>query len=114
MQAEIERLDLTQDTGEWYIARAVRELGEYLGHKFGCLVPGELGPGSVAIPLVAGARLGIPVVDGDYIRRAVPEKLQATYCLYGKQSDMLAGPRHYGFDIDNVPIEQLVGKGSGE
>jgi DUF917 family protein len=94
--AEIDRLGLTEDTREWYIARAVRELGAYLGYEFACLVPGELGPGSVAIPLVAGARLGISVVDGDYIGRAVPEELQATYCLYGKQSDMLAGVDVWG------------------
>ncbi len=94
--AEIDRLGLTEDTSEWYIARAVKELGAYLGYEIGCLVPGELGPASVAIPLVAGARLGVPVVDGDYIGRAVPEELQATYCLYGKQSDMLAGVDIWG------------------
>lgn len=94
--AEIERMGLTEDHTEWYIARAVRELGEYLGHEFGCLVPGEIGPESVAIPLVVGARLGIPIVDGDYIGRAVPEELQATYCLYGKQSDILASVDIWG------------------
>ena len=96
MLAEIDRLGLTPCPGEWYISRAVKELGAYLGREFGCLVPGEIGPGSVAIPLVAGARLGIPVVDGDYIGRAVPEELQATYCLYGKQADMLAGVDVWG------------------
>ena len=75
MLADLDRSGLTAARGEWYIARAVRELGAYLGHEFGCLVPAEIGPESAAIPLAVGAHLGIPVVDGDYIGRAVPEEM---------------------------------------
>ena len=39
--AEIDRLGLTKNTDEWYITRAVEELGAFLGHEFGCLVPGD-------------------------------------------------------------------------
>ncbi|MGD8491499.1 MAG: DUF917 domain-containing protein [Anaerolineae bacterium] len=96
MEAEIERLGLTEHPGEWYIARAVRELGAYLGHEFGCVVPAEIGPESAAISLVVGARLGLPVIDGDYIGRSVPEELQSTYCLYDKHSDLLASVDRWG------------------
>ncbi len=87
--AEIRSQGLTEAQDEWYLVKAVKELGTALGHDFGCVVPAELGPDSVAIPLAVGARLGIPVVDGDYIGRAVPEESQSTYCLYGKQSNLL-------------------------
>jgi DUF917 family protein len=93
---EIERLGLVEDPGEWYVVRAVRELGTYMGREFACLVPAEIGPESAAISLVVGARLGIPVVDGDYIGRAVPEELQATYYLYEKQSELLACVDRWG------------------
>lgn len=93
---EIARMGLTDVSGDGYIVEAVKELGKFLGHEYGCLVPGEIGPGSVAIPLAVGARLGIPIVDGDYIGRAVPEEMQSTYCLYGKQSNLFASVDRWG------------------
>jgi len=92
---EIARNGLTE-TREWYLVKAVKELAEFLGHDFKCLVPAELGPDSVAIPLAVGAYLGIPVVDGDYIGRAVPEEAQSTYCLHEKQSNLFAGVDRWG------------------
>lgn len=84
------------ETREWYLVKAVKELGEYLGRDFKCLVSAELGPDSVAIPLAVGAYLGIPVVDGDYVGRAVPEEAQSTYCLHEKQSNLFAGVDRWG------------------
>ena len=95
---EISSNGLTE-TPEWYLVKAVKELGEFLGHDFKCLVAAELGPDSVAIPLAVGAYLGIPVVDGDYIGRAVPEEMQSTYCLYEKQSNLFAGVDRWGNSI---------------
>jgi uncharacterized protein len=87
------------ETPEWYLVKAVKELGESLGHNFECLVPAELGPDSVAIPLAVGAYLGISVVDGDYIGRAVPEEHQSTYCLYEKDSNLFAGVDRWGNSV---------------
>jgi DUF917 family protein len=66
--------------------RAVTELGSYLGTEVGCLVPVELGAGNTPPPIVAAARLGISVVDGDYAGRASPEEMQSTPFLAGKAS----------------------------
>ncbi len=66
--------------------RAVMELGSYLGSEIGCLVPVELGAGNTPPPIVAAARLGISVVDGDYAGRACPEEMQSTPFLAGKTS----------------------------
>ncbi len=93
---EIRCQGLAEATDEWYLVKAVRELGEALDYDFGCIVPAELGPDSVAIPLAVGARMEIPVVDGDYIGRAVPEETQSTYCLYGKQRNLFAGADRWG------------------
>ena len=92
----IAQCGLVEAPGEWYISRAVRELEAYMGISFECLVPSELGPDSVAIPLAVGARCGIIVVDGDYIGRAVPEEVQSTYRLYGKQSKLFTSVDRWG------------------
>ena len=81
---EIERLGLVDKFGDAAMAEAIKELGDYLGEPIGCLVPAELGAGNTPAPLVTGARMGIPVVDGDYAGRAVPEEMQGTPYLYGK------------------------------
>lgn len=97
--AEIRNKGLTEAQDEWYLVKAVKELGISLGMDFGCVVSGELGPASVADTLAVGARLGVPVVDGDYIGRAVPEETQSTYCLYGKNSNLFAGVDRWGNSV---------------
>jgi len=83
---EIERLGLKDCFGDRSMEEAIKELGDYLGKPVGCIVPPELGAGNTPAPLVVGARLGIPVVDGDYAGRAIPEEMQGTPYLYGKNS----------------------------
>ncbi len=83
---EIERLALKDRYGHRSMEKAVRELADYLGKPMGCLVAAELGAGNTPAPLVTGARLGIPVVDGDYAGRAIPDEMQGTPYLYGKHS----------------------------
>lgn len=62
---------------------AVRELESYAGVKIGAIVPVELGASNTPAPLVTAARLGLPLVDGDYSGRAVPQDMQTTYFLKG-------------------------------
>ena len=83
---EIARLGLKDKFGNRSMEEAVKELGSYLGQPVGCLVAAELGAGNTPAPLVTGARLGIPVVDGDYAGRAIPDEMQGTPFLYGKHS----------------------------
>lgn len=93
---EIDRLGLVSKFGDEAMAEAIKELGRYLAKPIGCLVPVEIGAGNTAAPLVTGARLGIPVVDGDYAGRAVPEEMQATTYLYGKNSWPVASVDKWG------------------
>jgi DUF917 family protein len=81
---EIEGLGLESQTADEAMAGAIKELGNYLGEPIGCLVPTELGASNTPAPLVTGARLGIPVVDGDYAGRAIPEEMQGTPYIGGK------------------------------
>ncbi len=83
---EIERVGLVDKFGDRAMEEAVKELGDYLGRPIGCIVAAELGAGNTPAPLVTGARLGIPVVDGDYAGRAIPDEMQGTPFLYSKHS----------------------------
>ncbi|MBC8248519.1 MAG: DUF917 domain-containing protein [Anaerolineales bacterium] len=93
---EIERLGLVDKFGVRSMEEAVKELGNYLGQPIGCLVAAELGAGNTPAPLVTGARLGIPVVDGDYAGRAIPDEMQGTPYLYGKHSWPFASVDKWG------------------
>jgi DUF917 family protein len=93
---EIERLGLEDRYGHGSMGEAVKELEEYLGKPIGCLVAAELGAGNTPAPLVTGARLGVPVVDGDYAGRAIPDEMQGTPYLYGKHSWPFASVDKWG------------------
>lgn len=77
------RLELTQEPVKSVQADAVRLLEEYTGKKVGAVVPIELGGSNTPGAVVAAARLGIPVADGDYTGRAIPEIPQTTPYLDG-------------------------------
>jgi hypothetical protein len=83
-KAEIERLGLHPRLAGKEMEVALQELANYAGVTIGAVVPVELGGDSTPFPLVASARLGLPVVDGDYCGRAVPEEMQGTPYLYEK------------------------------
>ena len=75
---------------------AVGVLSQFLGEPIRCIVVSELGAYNSPAPLVVAARLGIPVVDGDYSGRAVPEEMQGTPHVYGVASDPLASVDQWG------------------
>lgn len=96
VEREIEKLHLVDTHGDNSMGEAVKELGTYLGTPIGCLVAAELGAGNTPAPLVTGARLGIPVVDADYAGRAIPDEMQGTPFLAGKNSWPFASVDHWG------------------
>jgi uncharacterized protein len=62
---------------------ALREMETLLGRKIGYLVPFEMGGGNTPVILSAGARLGIPVIDGDALGRAAPETHMTSFIGQG-------------------------------
>ena len=56
-----------------YTVAAVRELEQYTGIAVGAVVSAELGSVNAAESIIAASRLGVPIVDGDYVGRAIPE-----------------------------------------
>ena len=89
-------LDADEDPQENTLCAAVRELSQHLGREIGCIVAAELGASNSPGPVVAAARLGIPIVDGDYSGRAVPEEMQSTPFAHGISSDPFAAVDCWG------------------
>ena len=89
-------LDAKPRSEEQGMQEAVGVLAEHLGEPIGCIVVSELGAYNSPAPLVVAARLGIPVVDGDYSGRAVPEEMQSTPHVYGVASDPFASVDRWG------------------
>lgn len=65
------------------IRRALEEMEGLLGRRASAVLATELGGLNTAIALYAGARLGLPAVDGDLLGRAAPELHQCTVHIFG-------------------------------
>lgn len=87
------------------LAEAVQRLQEYLGVRVQAIVAPELGGSNTPGPLATGARLGIPVVDGDYAGRALPEIAQMTPCVLEKSILPIVSVDKWG---DITIIEEAV------
>lgn len=62
---------------------AVRRLERYLGRQADALIGIEIGGINSLLPVMAAARLGLPLVDGDGMGRAFPEIQMVTFNVYG-------------------------------
>jgi DUF917 family protein len=62
---------------------ALQEMQGLIGKKIDYLVPFEAGGGNTPVILSAGARLGIPVVDGDALGRSAPETQMTSFLGHG-------------------------------
>lgn len=65
-------------------AAAARELADHFGYRLVAIIPGELGGANTPNAIAAACELGVPVVDGDYCGRAVPELPQMLPALKGR------------------------------
>lgn len=84
LHSEVARRGLVDKHGHRSMEVAVQALADYARVGLGAIVTNELGAAGTPIPVVTGARLGIPVVDGDYAGRAIPEEMQTTLYLHDK------------------------------
>ncbi len=62
---------------------SINKLAEYIGKKPVAISPIEIGGMNSMIPIVAAARMGLPIVNSDGMGRAFPEIQMVTYNVYG-------------------------------
>jgi len=83
-EAQKEKIGLIQVKYEKNLLRAAQVLQEFTGRRIEAIVAPEIGGANIPGPMAVAAALGVPLVDGDYSGRAVPEIAQCTPCLAGK------------------------------
>lgn len=91
---EIERMGLKPADIDFSLS--IEELMRFADLQLEALVPIELGGSNSANPLVLGAQLGLPCVNGDYAGRAIPEIEQTTPVLAGKGLTPLSSVDRWG------------------
>ena len=62
---------------------AVKRLGEIIGRQPDVISSAEIGGANSLLPVIAAARLGLPVLDCDGMGRAFPEIQMVTFNIYG-------------------------------
>lgn len=75
---------------------SLRALEAYLGRRAFATMPIECGGLNSTMPLVVGARLGLPVIDADGMGRAFPELQMETFHVYGVPGTPMAITNEYG------------------
>lgn len=76
--------------------RVLRCLEEFTGRKVTALISAEIGGGNAIEPMLTGAAVGLPVVDGDGMGRAFPEMQMTTFSIYGHRSTPAAISDEHG------------------
>ncbi|MEM0905850.1 MAG: DUF917 domain-containing protein [Pseudomonadota bacterium] len=76
--------------------RSLQTLERHLGRKAFATMPIEVGGINSTMPLVVGARLGLPIVDGDGMGRAFPELQMETFAVYGVSGTPMVVTNEYG------------------
>ncbi len=93
---------------------SLRALERYLGKQAFATMPIECGGINSTMPLVVGAKLGLPVVDADGMGRAFPELQMETFNVYGVSGTPMAITNEYGDSViitsshDNRMMEWLA------
>ena len=95
------------------IVLSLRRLEEHLGRSAFATMPIEVGGVNSMLPLLAGARLGLPVVDADGMGRAFPELQMETFHVYGVSGTPMVMTNEYGDSAllttrDNATMEWLA------
>ena len=87
-------------------AETLRAFEKHVGRKADAVISFEIGGGNSLVPLIAGAELGIPVVDGDGMGRALPEAQMMTYPISGVKPCPAVGRDYAGhtqtFDTESI------------
>lgn len=92
---------------------SLRTLEQYLGRTAFATMPIESGGINSTMPLVVGAKLGLPIVDADGMGRAFPELQMETFHVYGQSGTPMVITNEWGDSAlirtrDNLMMEWLA------
>jgi DUF917 family protein len=95
----LERITLTDE-----LVVAYNAMTQFLGKKIDAIISAEIGGMNSVIPFALAARLGLPVIDADFMGRAYPEIQLVTVTLYGHSASPMAVADQHG----NYAIFQTI------
>jgi len=84
VQKKMKKMGYIDIEVERVLPEAVKRLEKYIGKEIDAIVAVELGGINTPAPIDAAARLGKKIINGDYAGRAIPEIVQTTPSLAGK------------------------------
>lgn len=84
VQEKMKKMGYADIEVERVLPEAVKRLEKYIGKEIDAIVAIELGGINTPAPIDAAARLGKKIINGDYAGRAIPEIVQTTPSLAGK------------------------------
>jgi DUF917 family protein len=99
--SELKQFGLTREhsTPMERLAAAARGLADFAGVRLGALASMELSCGGVATTIVAARDLGVPVLDSDFVGRAIPEIGLSKPDIHGRSPAPLMMVDRWGDEI---------------
>ncbi len=95
------------------LALALSATEARLGRKADALIPIEVGGINSMVPLVLGARLGLPIVNADGMGRAFPEIQMVTFGIYGNPISPVTLANESGEVVQVMATSNLMGERLG-
>lgn len=92
------------------MGRALELYARYTGRRLDALIPFEAGGINSTIPIMAAAKLGLPVIDADGMGRAFPQLEMETFNVYG----VPAGPVAIADERGNTGIIEVKSAAKSE
>lgn len=89
------------------LENALRRVEQTVGRRADALIPLEIGGINSIVPLVLGARMGLPIVNADGMGRAFPELQMVTFGIYGNGISPFVVTNEHG---ESVMISALSNK----
>ena len=96
VQKKMKKMDFVDIEVERLLPEAVKKLEKHIGKEIDAIVSIELGGINTPAPIDAAARLGKKVINGDYAGRAIPEIVQTTASLAGKNACPMTSVDEWG------------------
>ncbi len=86
-----------------------RRLEAYLGRKVDAILPAEIGGSNSMLPLMLGARVGLPVIDADGMGRAFPELQMNSLSVHGvRATPLVVIDEHMNFAVVEANTDRIA------
>lgn len=102
-------VQLEKLTSSEEVAFGFHRLEAYLGCKIDAILPAEVGGSNSMLPLMLGARVGLPVIDADGMGRAFPELQMNSLSVHGvRATPLVVIDEHMNFAVIEANTDRIA------